>query len=56
MFWNRELLIRYVNQVLRSVSTDVVPSSDNTYSLGSSSYRWKNLYAVNIYATFLSLD
>ncbi len=32
------------------VSKDVLPTSDNAYSLGSSSYRWANVYAVNVYA------
>jgi len=44
MFWNRELLVRYVNQLLRSLTTDIVPASNNVYSLGSSSYRWKDMY------------
>jgi len=28
------------------ISSDFIPSADNTYSLGSSSYRWANLYAA----------
>ncbi|MEM5875421.1 MAG: hypothetical protein QXW01_02335 [Candidatus Aenigmatarchaeota archaeon] len=34
------------------INTHFVPSSDNSYDLGSSSNRWKNIYAVNIYGTF----
>ena len=28
--------------------TDVLPTLDNAYDLGSSSYRWRNVYAVNV--------
>jgi len=31
--------------------THVLPISDNAYDLGSSSYRWANVYGVNIYAS-----
>ena len=27
----------------------LLPTSDNTYDLGSSSYRWRNIYCVNLY-------
>ena len=26
-----------------------LPDADNTYDLGNDSYRWRNVYAVNIY-------
>ena len=29
----------------------IIPSSDNAYDLGSSSYRWANVYGVNVYAS-----
>ncbi len=32
------------------VKGDIGPETDNTYSLGSSAKRWKNLYAVNVNA------
>ena len=32
---------------LNAVNTDVLPSADNTYSLGSSSLRWKDIYVGN---------
>ena len=31
--------------------THVLPISDNAYDLGSSSYRWANVYGVNVYAS-----
>ena len=30
---------------------DINPSADNTYNLGSSSYRWANLYAVTLHGS-----
>ncbi|MEM5810196.1 MAG: hypothetical protein QW156_04890 [Candidatus Aenigmatarchaeota archaeon] len=41
-----------VLQNIANVGTNLIPSSDNTYNLGSSSNRWGNIYAVNIYGTF----
>jgi len=46
-----------LSELLRLTTTDLnlnvslLPISDNTYDLGSSSYRWKNIYAVNLYGT-----
>ena len=40
---------------LQSVNVSVLPRSDNTYDLGSESYRWRNVYAVNIYADGVSV-
>jgi len=34
-----------------SVNSNLVPGSDNTYNIGSSSNRWANVYAVNVYAS-----
>lgn len=31
-----------------SGTTNIIPSADNTYDLGSSSYRWNNLYAYYV--------
>ncbi len=33
------------------INSDFLPYLDNTYSLGSASYRWKNLYATNVSTT-----
>jgi len=35
---------------------NILPASDNTYDLGSSSYRWRNVYVVTIYGALISLD
>jgi len=40
-----------VLQNIASVAQSLLPSSDNAYDLGSSSYRWANVYGVNIYAS-----
>ena len=45
-----------VLQNIASVSQTLTPSADNTYDLGSSSYRWRTVYAVNIYGALISLD
>jgi len=40
------------NRVLQNISSiaqSLLPSSDNAFDLGSSSYKWRNVYAVNIY-------
>ena len=31
----------------------IIPSADNSIDLGSSSYRWKDLYAINIYTNYI---
>ena len=36
---------------LQSVNVDILPSSSGTYSLGSDSLKWKNVYADFLYAT-----
>jgi len=38
------------------VPESVLPKSDNALDLGSSSLRWANVYAVNIYAGDINLD
>lgn len=35
-------------------TTNILPSSNNTYNLGSSSYNWNNIYGNNIYGNFSS--
>ncbi|MEM4523089.1 MAG: hypothetical protein QW738_07770, partial [Nitrososphaeria archaeon] len=34
------------------INTHFIPSHDNSYDLGSSTNRWRNIYAANIYGTF----
>ncbi len=38
-----------------SIRSDLVPETDNTYDLGSPSYRWRALYVNNFYTTSVSL-
>jgi hypothetical protein len=45
-----------VLQNIASVSQSLTPVADNTYDLGSSTYRWRALYAVNVYGALISLD
>jgi hypothetical protein len=45
-----------VLQNIASVAQSLVPSADNSYDLGSSSYRWRNVYAVSVYGALISLD
>jgi hypothetical protein len=47
------------SRVLRniaSVAQTILPSADSAYDLGSSSYRWRALYAVTVYGALVSLD
>ena len=39
-----------------SINSDLIPETDNTYDLGSSSYSWRNIYANNLNATSLNLN
>ncbi len=42
-----------------SIRSDLVPQTDNTYDLGSSAFRWRAIYAYNLYTdniTVPSLD
>lgn len=38
-----------------SIKSDLIPESNNTYDLGSSSFKWNTLYANNVNSTTLSL-
>ena len=38
-----------------SIISDLVPETDNTYDLGTSSLRWKSLYVNNFYTTTVNL-
>jgi len=39
-----------------SIRSDLVPETDNLHDLGSSSYKWRAIYAQGIFATNLSLS
>ena len=39
-----------------SIKSDLVPETDNTYDIGSSANRWKDIYANNFYANTLNLN
>ena len=39
-----------------SIKSDLIPQADNTYDLGSSTYRWASIYAAGIFANTLSLS
>jgi hypothetical protein len=38
-----------------SIRSDLVPETDNTYDIGSASYRWRSLYVNNFYTTSITL-
>ncbi len=38
-----------------SIRSDLVPESDNTYDLGSASFRWRAIYVNNFYTTSVNL-
>jgi hypothetical protein len=38
-----------------SIQSDLVPQADNTYDLGSATFRWDNVYANNVYADTLNV-
>jgi hypothetical protein len=38
-----------------SIKSDLIPETDNTYDLGSASFRWNNIYANNLYADTLNV-
>lgn len=38
-----------------SIRSDLVPETDNTYDLGSASYRWRALYVNDFYTTTVNL-
>lgn len=38
-------------QINASIKSDLIPESDNTYSLGSASFRWNTVYVNNFYTT-----
>ena len=38
-----------------AIKSDLVPETDNTYDLGSASYRWRAIYSYNLYTTALNV-
>ena len=38
-----------------SIRSDLVPETDNTYDLGSATYRWRAIYAYNLYTDAISV-
>ena len=38
-----------------AIKSDLVPETDNTYDLGSATYRWRAVYAYNLYTTALNV-
>lgn len=38
-----------------SIKSDLVPETDNTYDIGSASYRWRSVYAYNFYTDYINV-
>ena len=38
-----------------SIRSDLVPETDNTYDLGSATYRWRAIYSVNLFTDTISV-
>ena len=38
-----------------SIKSDLVPETDNTYDLGSATYRWRAIYSSNLYTDTISV-
>jgi len=38
-----------------SIKSDLVPETDNTYDLGSATYRWRAIYSVNLFTDIISV-
>jgi hypothetical protein len=38
-----------------SIRSDLVPQTDNTYDIGSPSFRWRAVYAYNLYTDFIDV-
>jgi len=38
-----------------SIRSDLVPETDNTYDLGSPTYRWRAIYSYNLYTTAMTV-
>ena len=44
-----------VNTVLNSLNTDLIPSQDNTYDIGTPTQQWKVIYGHTVEATYADL-
>ena len=44
-----------VIEINASIKSDLIPDADITYDLGSSSFRWRRVYANNLYADTLNV-
>jgi cytoskeletal protein CcmA (bactofilin family) len=44
-----------VIDIRASIKSDLIPETDNTYDLGSSSFRWRSIYTTNFYTTSISV-
>ena len=42
-------------QINASIQSDLIPETDNTWTIGSADYRWKTVYANDVYADNLNL-
>jgi len=38
-----------------AIKSDLIPETDNLYDLGSTSFRWKTIYAYNFYTDYLNV-
>lgn len=38
-----------------SIQSDLIPETDNTWDIGSAAYRWRSVYANNVYADTLNV-
>ena len=38
-----------------AIKSDLVPETDNTYDLGSATYRWRAIYSYNLYTTAMTV-
>jgi hypothetical protein len=44
-----------VIEINASIKSDLIPETDNTYDLGSPSFRWRSIYTTDFYTTSLSV-
>jgi hypothetical protein len=42
-------------EINASIQSDLIPETDDTYDIGSSTHRWRSVYADNVYADTLNL-
>lgn len=43
-------------QINAAIKSDLIPEQDNTYNLGSASFKWKNLFSNNLTTDLLTLN